>query len=123
VHDVAIAIAQLTEVMHDDQQPAASLNHLAGEIVECTKTIESAAPRIINGKVAWTTRHRNQFSRTALRAQTAAQLTQQSAAQLARALRLCGEEAKNAAQQSSANVEAIVGSSATDRREPSEHFT
>jgi hypothetical protein len=35
VHDVAIAI-----VMHDDQQLAASLNHLAGEIVEYTKAIE-----------------------------------------------------------------------------------
>jgi phasin family protein len=42
----------------------------------------------------------------------AAQLTQQSAAQLARALGLSGEETKNAAQQSSANVEAIIGSSA-----------
>jgi phasin family protein len=39
----------------------------------------------------------------------AAQLTQQSAA---RALGLSGEETKNAAQQSSANVEAIIGSSA-----------
>jgi phasin family protein len=42
----------------------------------------------------------------------AAQLTQQSAAQVARALGLSGEETKNAAQQSSANVEAIIGSSA-----------
>jgi phasin family protein len=42
----------------------------------------------------------------------AAQVTQQSAAQVARALGLSGEETKNAAQQSSANVEAIIGSSA-----------
>jgi phasin family protein len=42
----------------------------------------------------------------------AAQLTQQSAAQVARALGLSGEETKNAAQQSSENVEAIIGSSA-----------
>jgi hypothetical protein len=46
VHDVAIAIAQLTEVMHDDQQLAASLNHLAGEIVECSKAVEEERQRI-----------------------------------------------------------------------------
>jgi hypothetical protein len=45
-HDVAIAITRLTEVMHDDQQLAASLNHLAGEIVECTKAIEEKQQRI-----------------------------------------------------------------------------
>jgi hypothetical protein len=46
VHDVAIAIARLTEVMHDDQQLAASLNHLAGEIVECTEAVEEQRQRI-----------------------------------------------------------------------------
>jgi hypothetical protein len=46
VHDVAIAIVRLTEVMHDDQQLAASLNHLAGEIEECTKAIEEQQQRI-----------------------------------------------------------------------------
>jgi hypothetical protein len=46
VHDVAIAIARLTEVMQDDQQLAASLNHLAGEIVEYTKAIEEQQQRI-----------------------------------------------------------------------------
>src|SRR5262245_11728752 len=42
----------------------------------------------------------------------AAQLTQQSADQLARAFGLSREQAKNAGGQSSANVEAIIGSSA-----------
>jgi hypothetical protein len=46
VHDVAIAITQLTEVMHVDQELAASLNHLAGEIEECTKAIEEQQQRI-----------------------------------------------------------------------------
>jgi hypothetical protein len=46
VHDVAIAIARLTEVMHDDQQLAASFNHLTGEVVDATKEIEEQRQRI-----------------------------------------------------------------------------